>query len=358
MLKLNVKRESGIELLKILSLFIIVLCHVYSTFATTINPISNVAFFDELTFTSLEYFIYQIFITFGYIGNMIFFACSAWFLADSKHNKIEKIINIWLNVLIISVIFLLIYCLLGYETDKELLFKCLLPISNENNWYITAYIMFYAIYPFINTILDKLNKKQHFVLALILFIMYFVFDYLLIEKAFYKNDLLMFIVIYIIVTYIKKYMDEYNNNLNKNILVLIITSLIFYSFIFINFAIMPISIKWHVLNNPFFLIMAISLINIFSKIKIHNVFINTISALSLYVYLTHDNIIFREIFRPQLVSRYLISIGINAMPVKIVLFTTLLFIACVVVSYLYSYISKYINKLAINIKNILVKMFV
>lgn len=358
MLTLNTKRESGIELLKILSLFIIIICHVYSTFTTAINPASNVAFFDETLFSPIEYFIYQIFITFGYIGNMIFFVCSSWFLIESKHNKLEKIISIWLNTLIISILFLIIYYLLGYKVTTDILIKCLFPIINENNWYITAYIMFYAIYPFVNIVLDKLDKKKHLFISITLFLMYFVIDYFFIEKAFYKNDLIMFVVIYVIVAYIKKYMNKFNENISKNIILLIVSLIIFYAIIYVNFAIMPINIKWHVLNNPFFLLIAITLINIFVKIKIKSSIINTVSALSLYVYLIHDNILFRDSIRSELVIKYIELMGVNLVPIKILSFSILLFVSCLIISYVYCHINGFINKISDNIKSLLTKKFV
>lgn len=359
MLAINSKRQSGIELLKVIALFLIIICHTYSSFATARYPMQQDIVFDAVSFTNIEYFIFQIFITFGYIGNFIFFVCSAWFLVDSKKNKLEKVIGIWINALIISILFLVIYWLLGYEATSEIVIKSFLPISSENNWYITTYIVFYLLYPFINLILNNLNKKQHFCVTLLLFVVYFIFDYFFIEKAFFKNDLIMFMVIYVIVAYVKKYMVDYCDDVKKNVVVLIVASLIFYTFIFINYAIMPIEIKWHVLNNPFFLFMTISLINIFRKFKIQNSFINTISALSLFVYLTHDNFLFRDSIRFDLVSNFIMTFETRLIVLEVLAFATLLFITCCVISYIY-YISinKFINNISLKVKGYLNDLFV
>lgn len=353
MLKLNSKRESGIELLKILALFIIILCHTYSTFANA-KDTSGLVFFDYIQFKPIEYFIYQIFITFGYIGDFIFFACSAWFLVDRKENRIEKVISIIINCFVISMLFLIVHLIIGYDISKELIIKCFFPIINKNNWYITTYILFYLIYPLINKALGRITKKQHFVLALILFVFYFVITYTFVPSAFYKTDLIMFIVIFIIISYIKKYMSSFCANTKINLIMLIITGLAFYSLIFINFALHPINIKWHVLNNPFFLIIAISLINLFSKLRIHSNLINTISALSLFIYIMHDNILFREFLRPEIASYVINGSNHSYIMFELIVFAVLLFIFSTIVSYLYyALFNEKIDKLSNNIKEIL-----
>ena len=191
------------------------------------------------------------------------------------------------------------------------------------------------MYPYINIALERITKKEHFTISLLSFVLYFVIIFITQTKSLYITDLLVFIIIYLIVAYIKKYKMLFCDNVKQNIILFVFTAAIFYLMIFYNFAISELNMKWHVLNNPFFLIMAICLLNLFRKLKISNILINTISGISIYIYLIHDNVLFREHLRYDLVSIFIYHFGIEAMPIKMIFFALLLFIASSIFSYLY-----------------------
>ena len=352
MLSINSKRESGVELLKVLAIFGIIICHCYTSFSVATNY-DNVCFFEISNFSVLERFIMQIIITLGYIGNTIFFVCSSWFLVDKQSNKKDKIISIILNNLIISIIISICYIISGSNLTNEQLIKTLFPLTNENNWYITCYAIFYLIYPYINLILNKIEKKEHLTISLIIFTMYFVVAFFFLPDSFYVNKLISFIAIYVIVSYIKKYKKGFCDNIKQNIILFIISSLCFYGIIFLNFAIVPINITWHTINNPFFLIMSISLLNIFRKFNFHSNIINTVSGLSLFIYIIHDNFIFRDSGREQLASYFMINYGTDNIILKIMLFALLLFILVSFISYCYKkIIGERIDKVSKRIETI------
>lgn len=96
----GVKRDSGIEFLKICAVILIIISHVVQTVGT---PNSYVPFQDyvvsldtatqnvqRLTMTMLRYS--------GVLGNSIFFSCSAWFLLDSERSNKRKILKIILDI--------------------------------------------------------------------------------------------------------------------------------------------------------------------------------------------------------------------------------------------------------------------
>ena len=76
------ERESNIELLKILALFLIVISHVTQTLGNMPNNsliIDKGYFINVLTATNnLQFFVLILFRHFGALGNMIFFVCSAF----------------------------------------------------------------------------------------------------------------------------------------------------------------------------------------------------------------------------------------------------------------------------------------
>ena len=354
MLNINSKRESGIELLKILSIFAIILCHTYTNFTLAEDYTnSGQLFFDIVSFSNIEYFSFQIIITFGYLCDIIFFVCTAWFLCDSKKHNNTKAINMIINTFILSVLFLVIYKFLGFNISLEETIKCLTPISNGTYWYITCYIMFYLLSPYLNIIIDNLSKKQHLSICLVIFIIYYVIDFLANSEFFYVNKLIMFAVMYFIISYIKKYHRDFCESLKLNIVLFIISTFIFYLIIFINYAIVPINLKWHVLYNPFFLMMAISLLNIFRKIKFSSKLINTLSALTLFAYIIHSNPLFVDNTIINLISKLLTNFGTNLIVIKVVAFALTLTVFSLLISYIYYLFTyKIVNKISNIIANL------
>lgn len=97
MYKINSKiltdRDSGIEALKIVAIFFIVISHVVQTLTcSNIFIINNdyVLNSSQAT-TNIQKIILVYFRHFGILGNTIFFTASAWFLLESYHFSAKNI---------------------------------------------------------------------------------------------------------------------------------------------------------------------------------------------------------------------------------------------------------------------------
>ena len=130
-------RNSGIELLKIFAIFIIVSSHVVQTLS---YQKTNGKLVFDLTMAG-QGIIISIISALRYngmIGNSIFFTCSAWFLIDSHKTNKKKILNIILDVWIISVIVLAVtYTISHGNIGIFEIIKNLFPVTYQTNWYIT-----------------------------------------------------------------------------------------------------------------------------------------------------------------------------------------------------------------------------
>ena len=362
-IKTNNNRESGIELLKVFALFGIVLVHTYTEVVNGAYDLnSKEIFFENNTFSNLQYFLFQIIIPFGYLGNMIFYVCSSWFLVDIKHNKKEKIIGMILNTFVISIIYLLISVLCGSEITKADILNGFLPTTHMSYWYITCYILMYLIYPLLNILIENMEQRTHFLFCLVSFSLYFVFLYftqnMLLTSEMFINKLLTFIIVYIIVAYMKIYKLDFCNNIKKQIYVLLIAGFLFYLLIFINFAFFPINIKWHEMYNPFFLLMSFSLLNIFRKLKFKNKFVNSLSSLSLFIYIFHSNNFYIETIVKYGSSLLLTKLGINFIFIKVLLLATISFVISACLSVLYNLLfGKIIGRISMMIRNKLEVVF-
>ena len=148
-------RESGIELLKIIAVFLIVISHVCQSVGQ--KPTQLTELYPKLislgTATeNIQYLILAFFRHFGALGNHIFIACSFWFLSSSVKVKWNKVITILGDIWVISIIFLSIYAYLGEPLSKSLIIKSLFPTLYANNWFATCYILIYIIHPYLNHI--------------------------------------------------------------------------------------------------------------------------------------------------------------------------------------------------------------
>lgn len=119
--------------------------------------------------------------------------------------------------------------------------------------------------------------------------------------------LILWITIYVIVAYAKLYMRDHIDNSKVNVLfvlvgilgnagVIIATNLAGMKIGFLQTKVM------HWANNcsPFLLMAAFGLFNIFRNIDFSNRVINSISKMSLFIYVIHENMLLRTYYRPML----------------------------------------------------------
>ena len=85
--RMKKERESGIELYKVIAIFLIVLSHVIQTLTEPnyVLGIGEGTFINIATATTdLDVLLLALFRICGALGNNMFFICSAWFLVNSK----------------------------------------------------------------------------------------------------------------------------------------------------------------------------------------------------------------------------------------------------------------------------------
>lgn len=300
------QRKSGIELLKIIAMFLIVIHHCVYTIRNSENFILNNININRPT-TNISIFIAQFFSYFGGLGNAVFLISSAWFLVDSNSTKLNKIAQMLLNVYVISVIILSIF-FLGKVVilSVEDILKSLFPTTFQNNWYITCYLLLYAIYPLLNIVINKLTQKQHLVYCSVFFILYLCLGSIDIDFL-YGNSFIHFVGIYFIIAYLKKYNSKLISTSRTNIIFLAVgMSLLILLLLAMNIAGFHINIvakkmlQFTGMHNPIILLTAFSMFNIFRNLKIQNKVVNYISSLTIFIYIIHDNVIFRKYLRPNL----------------------------------------------------------
>ena len=317
------ERESGIELYKVIAIFLIVLSHVIQTLTEPnyVLGIGEGTFINIATATTdLNVLLLALFRICGALGNNMFFICSAWFLVNSKKMSLKKVIHMILDVWIINMIVFWGLHAIGIQFQVSDTVRTFFPTTFANNWYITCYLLFYLIYPFLNRMLEQLNISEHFALTSFLFMIYFIIPVLPLEEInlFFANELVIFLATYVIVSFIKIYKNEWTENLklNKGILFVSIVSYVVlilsvdYLGLRTNYFLNRL-VRWNMNNSLFMFLIAFSSFNIMKKKEFINRTINYLSSLSLLVYIFHENLAFRRYFRPVIEFSILNRFGIE-----------------------------------------------
>ncbi len=336
-------RQSGIELLKIIAIFLIVVSHVIQSIGQ-ISPDnhlynSNVINLCEST-DNPQYLIMALIWNFVMYGVDIFFVSSAWFLSRNIGFKISKLFRLVVNTWIISFIYLSVYLLSGVHVSGKLIIKSLLPNLFANNWFVSCYIIIYAIHPLLNIICEHIDRSLHGILV-IAGLAYCLITYIS-EYLLFYSKLIIVVIIYISVSYIRKYMLNYSENKRMN-------TALFLSALVLNVSIIllinaagnryafadGLLMHSNVIQNPFIIIMAITSFNIFKQIKIRSRIINYLSSLTLFIYLIHENILFRTYSKPAIWNSLLTKYGYGNILICSLSFAFVLFISSVILSALY-----------------------
>ena len=298
---MNKIRNSNIELLRIISIIMIVFSH-YCVHGMGSSNISNLS-------VSVNRFILEIF-TLGNFGSILFVLISGYYLFESQKVKLKKLLRLIFQILFYSVTIYLIFCLIGTKTFSiKTLIKSALPITFKDYWFATVYIVLYIFHPFINKMLNSLTRKEHLIF---IYLMIFIFSILraLTSADYYGNELIQFVMFYSIGAYFGKYPDNYFKDKRKSYRLMFI-SLFLLIISVIGFDLVGTKIKifnGYSINllsrvSPFVILFCISLFNIFANKKVcESKFINYSSTLIFGVYLISDNkyirpILWNNIFR-------------------------------------------------------------
>ncbi len=317
------ERESGIELYKVIAIFLIVLSHVIQTLTEPnyVLGIGEGTFINIATATTnLNVLLLAVFRICGALGNNMFFICSAWFLVNSKKMSLKKVVHMILDVWIINMIVLIALRSIGVQLQISDTVKTFFPTTFANNWYITCYLLFYMIHPFLNRMLDQMSINEHLAFATILFVIYFIIPVLPLEEInlFFANEFVIFLATYVIVSFIEIYKNEWTENLKFNECILFV-SIISYVVLILCVDFLGLRtnyflnrlVRWNMNNSLFMFLIAFSSFNIMKKKKFINRSINYLSSLSLLVYIFHENLAFRRYLRPVIEFSILNRFGIE-----------------------------------------------
>lgn len=283
------ERSSNFEILRIIAMIMIIFHHfaVHGGFGFGTS---------ELSINHLWYYLISMG---GKIGVDIFVLISGYFLVASKGNlfDIKKILKLWGQLFFYSV---LIYCIFVLFLDEPFEFKpfikTIFPLIYGKWWFATTYIVLYILHPFINLLLNKLDKKTYQILLITLLISWCIIPTFT-TASFEGNSLTWFITLYAVAGYVRFYGLNPKLTFKHYFILFLVFSLItFASAVVFTGLGAKVSIfgerATHFFGQnklPAFL-AALSLFMAFANIKMKNYkWISVVSASTFGVYLIHDD---------------------------------------------------------------------
>lgn len=337
----NNNRQSNFELMRIVSMILIVAYHfVYNT--SLLQTTSGFTHFVILVFT---YF------TLVHVNSFIvlmgYFQCN-------KEFKINRLITMNNSGWFYKVLFLIIFLLIGIKVETLEIVQLILPITLFNQyWYLAVYLLLYCCSPFLNFLINNITKKQFHKLLLTLFLIGSILPCFTGQLAFDNNkgfSLLTFCLLYCLGAYLKKFPIEKNyffkvfsTNARKlifisvSLLCILLNSLLHYhgeELMLSSHSILReigrLLVSLPEYDNPILIVQTLSYFLLFETLSLKSKFINKVAACSFGVYLIHDNILIRRyLYRFFFMGNY--SPTLVQIFIRILIATIIVFSLCIII---------------------------
>ena len=235
----------------------------------------------------------------GLLADVIFIACSAFFLLESNRISIKKIFFLMATEVFVMCTSLAIRAAVGDSISTQQILEAVFPTFIQVNWFVGYYIVFYLLHPFFNYVIRKLDKKG---LAIVTAILVFQCNIILFGMGNTPGSmglkLLCFVAIYFVVAFYKLYGGKLWDSKKFNVIMLVVSLVAYIGF---RIALNYIGLKYDYIgariagyihiNNPITILFTLAAINLATRKPRYNKVINYFSGLSLVLYLIHKSIL-------------------------------------------------------------------
>lgn len=287
-----INRNSNIELLRIVSMLIIVMHHfaVHSQFPVDTNIIDFNRLFVQ--FMTLG----------GKIGVDCFVLISGYFLVKKEFSllKLLKLVGqIWFYAVCIAGIAI-------YNSVSVDLLKNFVPIYSVN-WFAYVYMILYVFSPFINRMLLSLDKQLYIKMLLTMTILWVIFNWGCDAPMQYSN-IVWFVYMYAVGAYFRLYNVPKFNYVKVMFICIILMMLAALCIDLLEMTFpdhyKQLDFYWkrvYSQNSPLVIAVSVSMFLYFKNLNINQISsINTIAATTFGIYLLHDNPLVRAYIWPKL----------------------------------------------------------
>lgn len=287
---LNPQRNSSIEVLRCIAMFFVIMSHS--------SAHGNFSDYDSVF--SLNGCIVD-WVKLGNLGTDIFVMLSGWNLYGKKL-KIHTVINFIVQVWSISVFGLIIFGLTGASVSIKSFMIALFPITFDNWWFATAYLVLLILSPSINVFVENTDRKHFDQCLLAMIILWCIIPTISIQDM-YGDRIIQMIMLYLIGAYLRKYPDNFlSKKKNAQYTILLTMTLMFMSSVTIRFIdakliSLPLKTTMFYERSSVFVIgcsSAMVSLAVYAH-NFHNKWINTSGACTFGIYLLHEHPLIKEL---------------------------------------------------------------
>lgn len=288
------KRNSNIELLRIISMLLIVIGHsMGARFEGTNQPIS--VFIGNTVFGS-----------WAILGVDLFVIISAWFL-NVQRFRITRVISVLLEAICYIIAFSIVYAIIvGVQSNsfstalKSMVLYWFDGVFKQYHWFVMAYIVMCFAAPFMNIMLARLSEKSLRVILIIAIIAFISQNFTGAGYYSFIADSVNFLFIYLIVGYIKRFGLTFKKPLLKSLIIIAIVIIGKISLRYINddgilhylYKFIDVTAANTYRYSPVLVLLAIYLFVWFYSLKPkHSRVVNTVAGATFGVYLFHETFI-------------------------------------------------------------------
>ena len=273
-------RASGIELLRVLCMFCIIMSHYL------MHGIEVVS--DNSPCWSL--FVYPL----AYIANNVFFLITGWFLLKTKFS-FKKLVSLVLHILTVNYLILLVNLVVFGERSLANIVKQIFPITSNLNWFLSIYVFIYAIGPFLKcmVIFLRARRKMYNALVVVLLFFYSILGFITPLNV-YASTLMQGVVIVLLGSWLELYKEKVRTfhpailAISGYALVILFTLCLMIAARFIP-ALSDLCAHFCSNNCPFIILSAVGLLLCFSNLNFHSKAVNLVASSVMTTYLIHDN---------------------------------------------------------------------
>ena len=277
------ERESNFELLRIIAMFLVLVVHAnyFSLGAPSLQECSDNPL-QSMFRISVE--------SVSIVCVNVFVLVSGWF---GIHFKWKSLVNFLFQVFFFGIgIYLFVVLFLNVHVSLRGIAACF-QITTWN-WFVKSYLCLYLLSPVLNSFCDNANHKSFLTVILSFFVFQSIYGWTGSANFFLQGySTISFCGLYLVAQYVKRFvLPKFSR---KNIIVIglilyVVSSLLLLTieFLSIRFSIPMLSMFSYI--NPLVILSSISIILIFSQIKMKSRIINWIAASCFAVFLIHTNV--------------------------------------------------------------------
>ena len=321
-------RNYGIDLLRIVSMFMIVMLH-------SLGHGGALKGSDPAT---VQYQLLWLLESAAYCA-VNCFALVSGYVGLSSRFKLSGIVQLWLQVVFYHAIFTVVWALV--ENRPVDLVLALMPVKNSAYWYYTAYFGISFFTPLVNKAVENLDKQTALLCAAGAVVLFSVYPTLA-GKDFFKLDggyhVLWLLVIYLLGAVIRKHAPLAKWGKGPWALVYLAMVGLSWGMLMLRNRTGLQLVNLIQYTSPTILLAAVALLMLFAKIPAAGraqKWIALVSPLTFGVYLIHDSLFIRKTF----ISGTLSAVSAASVPVmlgKVFCFAGGVFVICLVMDWLRS----------------------